>query len=170
MKVKLDTVGTAFLFPARIVFKGHGRAPRIDVADIGPYIDFVSIPLDGARQETVETFRRGRSNLMAETRAVAKLLRDAGVTFGFNTVANASNLGELPTMRDIAEEDGASEWQVFEYDPSGPNPTRQKPRLRLAPGQFAQATGGLSSTSGRLRVVFRTALLPPGTSCLPGVR
>jgi len=156
LKIKLDTVGTALLGPARVVFKGHGRVAKIEVDEISPNVDFVNIPLDGARQKTVENFRRGRGNLLAETRAVARLLRDAGITFGFNTVANTSNLDELPAIRDMAEEDGASEWQVFEYDPDGPNPTRQKPRLKLAPGQFANATRGLESTSGRLKVTCKS--------------
>jgi MoaA/NifB/PqqE/SkfB family radical SAM enzyme len=156
LKVKLDTVGTALLGPARVVFKGHGRVAKIDVGEIGAHVDFVNIPLDGARQETVESFRRGRGNLLAETRAVARLLRDAGITFGFNTVANVSNLDELPAIRDIAEEDGASEWQVFEYDPGGPNPTKRKLRLRLAPGQFAERTRDLESTSGRLQVACKS--------------
>jgi MoaA/NifB/PqqE/SkfB family radical SAM enzyme len=156
LKVKLDTVGTALLGPARVVFKGHGRAAKVEVDDISPHVDFVSIPLDGALQETVGNFRRGRGNLLAETRAVARLLCEAGMTFGFNTVANAGNLHELTAMRDIAEEDGASEWQVFGYDPTGPNPTRQKSRLKLAPGQFAESTRDLESTSGCVKVVCKS--------------
>jgi MoaA/NifB/PqqE/SkfB family radical SAM enzyme len=156
LKIKLDTVGTALLGPARIVFKGHGSAAKIEVDEISPHVDFISVPLDGARQETVGNFRRGRGNLYAETRAVARLLRNAGITFGFNTVANTSNLDELPAIRDIAEEDGASEWQVFEYDPDGPNPTKQKSRLKLAPGQFAAATRNLAPASGRLKVACKS--------------
>jgi hypothetical protein len=63
LRVKLDTVGTALLGPARVVFKGYGRAAKIEVDVIGRHVDFVSLPLDGARQETVERFRRGRGNL-----------------------------------------------------------------------------------------------------------
>lgn len=163
LKVKLDTVGTAFLVPARVVFKGRGRVAKIEVDEISPHVDFVNIPLDGACQETAENFRRGRGNLFAETRAVARLLRNAGVNFGFNTVANTSNLDELLAIRNIAEEDGATEWQVFEYDPNGPNPTRQKPRLKLAPGQFAQGTRDLASTSSRLRVVCKSLQDRAGT-------
>jgi MoaA/NifB/PqqE/SkfB family radical SAM enzyme len=163
LKVKLDTVGTALLGPARVVFKGRGQIAKIEAAEIGPYVDFVNIPLDGARQETAEKFRRGHGNLFAETRAVATLMGAAGINFGFNTVANASNLIELPMIRDIAEEDGAPEWQVFEYDPSGPNPSRQKSQLRLAPGQFALVTNGLESTSGRLQ-----ESRSPSRSILPG--
>jgi MoaA/NifB/PqqE/SkfB family radical SAM enzyme len=156
LKVKLDTVGTALLGSARVVFKGRGRVAKIEAAEISSHVDFVNIPLDGARQETAEKFRRGRANLFAETREVARLIRAEGIKFGFNTVANASNLNELPMIRNIAEEDGAAEWQVFEYDPSGPNPTTRKSQLKLEPGQFALATSDLESTSGRLRVVCKS--------------
>lgn len=90
----------------------------------------MNIPLDGASQKTIANFRRGRAHLFRETLAVASLLCEAGVSFGFNTVANASNLDELEDIRDIAEAAGASEWQVFEYDPDGPNLTSKKPRLK----------------------------------------
>jgi MoaA/NifB/PqqE/SkfB family radical SAM enzyme len=156
LKVKLDTVGTALLGPARVVYKGRGQAEKVEVCAIRPCVDFVSIPLDGACQETVARFRRGRPNLLAETRAVARLLRSAGIPFGFNTVANASNLGELPAMREMAEEDGASEWQVFEYDPDGPNPTNLKSRLVLAPGQFAERTSDLALASSNMKVACKS--------------
>jgi hypothetical protein len=83
-------------------------------------------------------------------------MRNAGVSFGFNTVANTSNLAELPGIRDIAEEEGATEWQVFEYDFNGPNPSVKKPALRLAPGQFDEATSGLASTSGKLKIACKS--------------
>jgi hypothetical protein len=56
----------------------------------------------------------------------------------------------------MRSEDGANEWQVFEYDPNGPNPTKQKSRLKLGPGQFAEGTRDLESTSGRLKVVCKS--------------
>ncbi|MFA5003761.1 MAG: radical SAM protein [Candidatus Saccharimonadales bacterium] len=156
MKIKLDTVGTAFLDDVPIVYKGRGIASKVEVTEIAPHVDFVNVPLDGSKQETVAHFRRGRANLLAETKAVAGLLRKAGIDFGFNTVANARNLDELPAMRDIAEEEGAVEWQIFEYDPDGPNPTNKKSSLQLAPGKFDQATKDLVSTSGRLRIVGKS--------------
>lgn len=152
MKVKLDTVGTALLGDAQIVYKGRGTASKVDITEIAPHVDFVNIPLDGAKQSTIANFRRGRANLLQETRAIAGLLREAGVSFGFNTVANASNLDELPAIRDIAEEERASEWQVFEYDYEGPNPTNKKSSLQVPEGAFTASTNGLLSTSGNLDI------------------
>lgn len=156
LRVKLDTVGTAFLEAAPIVYKGRGTAEKVDVTDVAPHVDFVNIPLDGATQNTITNFRRGRANLLNETRAIAALLRSAGVTFGFNTVANARNVHELEAIRDIAEEEQAAEWQVFEYDSDGPNPSSKKPALRLGQGQFEAATRNLVSTSGNLKVVCKS--------------
>lgn len=153
MKIKLDTVGTALLGDSRIAYKGKGTASKVEVTEIAPHVDFVNIPLDGARQETVANFRRGRAELLNETRAVASLLRNARVEFGFNTVANTSNIDELDAMKDIVEEEGASEWQIFEYDPSGPNPSRKKDSLRLNPGQFDEATAGLVTAKDNLKIV-----------------
>ena len=155
LKIKLDTVGTAFLGDTRVVYKGRGEITKVDIADIASNVDFVNVPLDGSKQATIVNFRRGRTNLLSETRAVARLLHNAGVSFGLNTVANATNLSELPAIRDIAEEEGAAEWQVFEFDPTGPNPSGQKLKLCLEPGQFDDATKGLISTSGNLKVVCK---------------
>lgn len=152
LTVKLDTVGTSFLGDSQIVFKGRGTSPKVSVEDIAPYVDYVNVPLDGASQETVGTFRKGRPDLFNEARTIARLLRTAGVPFGYNTVANTSNIDELAAIRDIAEEDGAAEWQVFEYDPKGPNPTSQRDKLKLAPGQFAVGIQGIESTPGGLKV------------------
>lgn len=152
LKIKLDTVGTNLLGDAAITYKGKGTASKVAVTDIAPHVDFINIPLDGAKQETVARFRLGRANLFHETRAVAGLLRNAGVVFGFNTVANTTNIDELEAMQAIVEEEGASEWQIFEYDPSGPNPSRKKDSLRLAPGQFDEVTAGLEATD-TLRIV-----------------
>lgn len=155
MKIKLDTVGTAFLGTAQIVYKGRGLASKVEVSDIAPHVDYVNIPLDGSTQETITKFRRGRVNLLAETRLVAGLLRDAGVTFGFNTVANSTNLNELYAIRDIAEEEHASEWQIFEYDTEGPNPSSMKTTLKLETDQFKEATKNLASTSGNLNIICK---------------
>jgi MoaA/NifB/PqqE/SkfB family radical SAM enzyme len=153
IKIKLDTVGTNLLGDSAIAYKGKGTASKVEVTEIAPHVDFVSIPLDGARQETVAKFRLGRAELLKETRAVASLLSNAGVEFGFNTVANTSNIDELGAIKDIVEQEGASEWQIFEYDPSGPNPSRKKDSLRLKLGQFDEATAGLVTAKDNLKIV-----------------
>ena len=58
-------------------------------------------------------------------------------------------------MQAIAEEEGAAEWQVFEYDPEGPNPTNRKAALRLGEGEFDEATKGLVTTSSKLKIVCK---------------
>jgi MoaA/NifB/PqqE/SkfB family radical SAM enzyme len=152
MKIKLDTVGTPLLGETRIAYKGKGTVPKVDIEDISPHVDYVNLPLDGANQDTIANFRRGRNDLFNETRQIAAILRGAGVVFGFNTVANATNITALNQIRDIAEEEKATEWQIFEYDDEGPNPSSKKGGLRLEPGQFDAATTHLESTSGKLSI------------------
>lgn len=146
LKVKLDTVGTLLLGEAPAIFKGKGTNGGVSVEDIAPHVDFVSTPLDGASQETIHHFRRGRANLFSETRIVASILNDAGVAFGYNTVAHKRNIHELRSIQDIVVEDRASEWQVFEYDPTGPNPSRYKNELGLEPGEFDLAVSNLEAS------------------------
>jgi MoaA/NifB/PqqE/SkfB family radical SAM enzyme len=127
----------------------------VSLEDIAPHVDYVNIPLDGASQETVGQFRRGRANLFEETRTIAGLLRDAGVAFGYNTVANTSNIHELKKVRDIAMQDGATEWQVFEYDSDGPNPSNKKEKLRLPGGAFKEATTDLDAGNELLKITCK---------------
>lgn len=155
MKVKLDTVGTAFIGDARVVFKGRGVVPKVNISDLAPHVDFVSIPLDGASNETIGQFRRGRPNLFEETGIIAGILQDAGVIFGINTVANTANIGELEEVKAIAEAVGASEWQIFEYDPTGPNISRSRDSLKLSPGEFEAGTDKLTSGTGNLKIVSK---------------
>jgi len=156
LTVKLDTVGTLFLDNAPIIFKGKGLARRVSVDDIAQSVDYVNIPLDGASQPTVNRFRKGRPNLFNETRLVAGLLRDAGISFGYNTVANKSNLQELADIQATAIEDKATEWQVFEYDPTGPNPSRQKSLLALGEGQFEEYTRQLVTLHSDLKITCKS--------------
>lgn len=154
-RVQIDTVGSAFLGRQRIIYQGtrgiasaRGEAPGVDINGIAASSDLISLPLDGASDKTINYFRKGRANLLSETRAIASLLHKAGVNLGVNTVLHRQNIHELNDMRRIVTELGASVWQIFEYDASGPNPSSKKADLELAYGskQFMQATQELEST------------------------
>lgn len=146
-KIKLDTVGTALLGESRVVFKGKGTNSGVDVASIKDNVDNVCLPLDGIDQETIAKFRKGRRTLFQETQLIAGVLKDAGVSFGFNTVVNAANLHQVADIGRVASRLGASEWHIFEYDDSGPNPSRHKERLRISHEQFDDATAQLDKLS-----------------------
>lgn len=143
-RVKLDTVGTALLDDARIIYKGRGSKPQVDVREIKDALESVTLPLDGVNQETVASFRRGRNNLFDETQAIARLLKDAGVLFGFNTVISTANIDQANDIGMLACNLGAYEWHVFEYDSSGPNPSVHKTELSVTYEQFRAATIHLS--------------------------
>jgi MoaA/NifB/PqqE/SkfB family radical SAM enzyme len=155
-RIKLDTVGTAFYDDAQIVFKGRGVVPRINIESVKDTLESVTLPLDGVDQETVWYFRRGRKNLLEETKMVAGLLAIAGVTFDFNTVVNAKNVKQIDEIGKLAEDTGASTWHVFEYDTSGPNPSSHKENLALDNGQFDAATKEFDHyTTGGMRIDVR---------------
>lgn len=149
MFVKLDTVGTALSNPVRAIYKGRGMRPQVPIEVIKPYVDYISIPLDGSRQTILQHFRKGRPELFEETLEVAEMLRSAGMRFGINTVANAANINDLENIKEIAEGSGAQELQIFEFDYEGPNPSTKRDILRLAPGRFATAAATLKTQSSQ---------------------
>lgn len=156
LRVKLDTVGTSLLGDARIVFKGKGMSSAVAVETVTPHVDFVNIPLDGASQKTMEAFRKGRAHLFDETRRIGSILRAHDVRFGYNTVVNTANIKEIEAIRVIAEEDGASEWQLFEYDPKGPNPTLHRDHLSLTHGQFDNAVSKMLPSRGTMKIDYKS--------------
>ena len=142
-RIKVDTVGTALLEDSRIVYKGRGAVPRVDIEEVKHTLESVTLPLDGVDQGTIENFRRGRKNIFEETKVIAHILAEAGVDFGFNTVVNARNKHQVKDIGRLALSLGAFEWHVFEYDPNGPNPSRQKDILRISNEEFDAAVEGL---------------------------
>ncbi|PID32252.1 hypothetical protein CR970_01545 [Candidatus Saccharibacteria bacterium] len=161
LSVKMDTVGTALLpepqeSPGhRILYQGRGFTRGVAIEDIAA-VDFVNLPLDGASQEMVGDFRKGRPGLYAETLAVAGLLRASKMPFGFNTVLHAKNIERLRCIQRVARQQGAREWQVFEYDPTGPNPTRRHAELQLTPGQFEEETQKLPDMDGAMEITSKS--------------
>ena len=161
LRVKLDTVGTAFLGSAQILYKGRGIMEAVDARDIAPYVDHISIPLDvwGTADDPVDPapalFRRGRPKLFEETQLIAKLLQDAGISFGINTVANASNIHKLQKIVDISERMGASEIQIFEFDPEGPNLSSKRNELILSEGVFRDATQDLRASNSEMKIICK---------------
>lgn len=142
-RIKVDTVGTALLEDSRIVYKGRGAVPRVDIEAVKHTLESVTLPLDGVDQGTIENFRRGRKNIFEETKLIAYLLAEAGVDYGFNTVVNAQNKHQVKDIGELALSLGAFEWHVFEYDANGPNPSRQKENLRISYEEFEAATAEL---------------------------
>lgn len=156
-RVKIDTVGTSLLEDSMIIFKGRGLTPRVDIDAIKDSVESITLPLDGADQETIEYFRRGRKNIFEETKAIAHLLTEAGVKFGFNTVVHAKNSDQVKEIGDLALSLGAFEWHVFEYDTTGPNPSRQKEVLRIDYEDFEAATQNLGQMAlDGMRLDLRT--------------
>jgi MoaA/NifB/PqqE/SkfB family radical SAM enzyme len=162
---RLDAVGTSFLDPdeaagpgPRIIFKGKGFMPLHNPADFTDHVSRIHIPLDGASQRTAQAFRKGRPNSFEEAFIIADKISAAAIPLGIHSVANQVNIGEFPEMYQlIANRTAATEWRVFQFDPTGPNPSGHSERLALGPGQFEAMTASMDEhivASRGLRVMF----------------
>jgi MoaA/NifB/PqqE/SkfB family radical SAM enzyme len=136
LSVKLDTVGTALLDDASKLFYGQGEVPKIAIDDIARYVEVVGLPLDGSRDATVQEFRVGRPNLIDEIRQSVALLTHAGVRVCINTVVHRLNIHELNEIQSLVTTMGADQWQLFEFQPTGPLGSRNAEALELASGVF----------------------------------
>ncbi len=145
--LQMDTVGTAFLGETAVLYKGvapHATVPRVDLKSIASRLDLLSLPLDTTHQSSL-AFRKGRPHLFEETLEIARLVKDADVSLGINTVVTAANIARLLDIREVVEDLRASAWQLFQYDPLGPNPSLKKDVLQVSDEQFIAATKPIES-------------------------
>jgi radical SAM protein with 4Fe4S-binding SPASM domain len=84
-----------------------GRVARAKAAGI----DSFSISIDGL-EATHDSIRGARGSWRSALEAVDRL-RDAGITFGFNTHINRLSMPELPALADLLVEKGGIAWQVM---------------------------------------------------------
>ena len=148
LAVKLDTVGTALLGAADVIFYGAGIAPSVLLDDIVPYIAVIGVPIDGATQATVHRFRKGRPALLQETIEIVRILKEASATVCINTVVHRGNVNELDDIRDLVVSTRADRWQLFEFQPIGPLAGRNAERFELSSGEFARSTAKLTMNIG----------------------
>ncbi len=102
--IKLDTVGTTLVRSSHTVFyKAGPPLPRRDVNTLLALVDQISIPLDGASNETVASFRKGRTKLFEETLEVLDALdrSDNRAEMVINTVLHSGNQAEIDRIAEI---------------------------------------------------------------------
>jgi heme b synthase len=81
-------------------------------------IQRISISLDGAREETHDSFRGVPGAFKGALRGL-KFAREAGVEFQINTTVTKHNVAEVPQLLDLAIELGAAAFDVFLLVPTG---------------------------------------------------
>jgi MoaA/NifB/PqqE/SkfB family radical SAM enzyme len=165
LTIKVDTVGTALLADAPKVFFGEGIAPKVRIRDIAPYVHTLGFPVDGASETTCEHFRTGRSRLLEEVLKAVVAAKKEKIRVTINTVATRENIGELSEMLVLISGTGADEWQIFEFQPSGPLGSRNGHHFILEPGVFDDAVAGIKAqtTSSGLRIVSKSRAQREGT-------
>ncbi|GEM_PF-861235 len=146
-RINLDTVGTALLGDARTAFFGQYDVRQVDPVRLAHLVDLIGIPLDGASQQSVSRFRRGRPELYHELLRTIDVLDRAGATLCINTVVHRGNVDEIPDIVPVIRPfTSIVRWQLFQFAPTGPLGFRNRadyvletPRFRIAAGRVADA-------------------------------
>lgn len=117
--IKLDTVGTSLLLDAKTLSREADTVRRREAAALIGKLDQVAIPLDGASNESVARFRKGRAGLYDETLNILETLDSLPARIMINTVAHAHNATEFPAIADaLARFKRIELWNVFQYTPT----------------------------------------------------
>lgn len=136
--IKLDTVGTSLLADAATMSREADIVRQRNVAALVAKLDHIAIPLDGASNEAVTQFRKGRANLYDETLAILDALDALSARVMINTVAHARNIAELPAMVEVLARFGCIElWNVFQYTPSDQAHGKANAHFALTDSTFA---------------------------------
>lgn len=165
--VRLDTVGSALLpnigrLP--IVFMGSGTSPAYSARKLKDKVSLVNIPLDGAEETTAQLFRHGRrGKLVQEAQVIASEISAAGIPLGFNTVVHNQNKDELEQMARMIRSARASQWRLFEFDPTGPNNPQGREDLVMPYGLFGERIEDLRNLVGDDLEIFAGSLENRGT-------
>jgi hypothetical protein len=113
-----------------------------------PLLNWIGIPLDGWSNESVTFFREGRPRLFDETLEILGLLSEFDTPIGVNTVVHQRNYDGLDRIEEALGSFRVSEWQLFEYRPSGPMSFRNRNDFMLRPGHFAELSAAFSGVRG----------------------
>jgi MoaA/NifB/PqqE/SkfB family radical SAM enzyme len=157
LRIHLDTVGTAFLGPARIRFMGTGSVGRVPADEVAAVSDLIGIPLDGSTDAVQQQFRRHAT--VASQLEVLSLLSRVGARICVNTVVHAGNTGDLAAIAGLlGEATGVMEWQLFQFMPIGPLGHRNRERFLISEADFQRAVAATRDHApGHVRIAAKSA-------------
>ena len=139
--VNLDTVGKAFLAPAKMAFYGDGEISQVDMFALRGSVDLLGIPIDGPSDAVIGAFRISRTgSMLADGLTLIRMSAEHRMSTCVNTVLHRQNVAFLPELAEVIANSGAKKWQIFEFQPIGPLGSRNASLFRLEPGEFAAAT------------------------------
>ncbi|GHG00068.1 hypothetical protein GCM10018777_08290 [Streptomyces albogriseolus] len=156
LRIHLDTVGTAFLGPARIRFMGAGTAEHVPADDVAAVTDLIGIPLDGSTDAVQQQFRRHAT--VASQLAALSLLDKAGARLCINTVVHAGNTEDIaPIAKLLGRYTAIREWQLFQFMPIGPLGHRNRERFLISNSDFERAAvTAREDAPGNVRVTVKS--------------
>ncbi|MFE2725020.1 radical SAM protein [Kitasatospora sp. NPDC059327] len=155
--IRLDTVGTNFLGPARIRFMGTGTADHVSAAEVAAVTDLIGIPLDGSTDAIQQQFRRHAT--VSSQLAILAQLEEIGAATCINTVVHAGNTDDLAAMAELLRGyTCVREWQLFQFMPIGPLGHHNRNRYLVNGTDFEQAAKiARENAPGGLTVVAKRA-------------
>lgn len=135
--IALDTVGTPLLDSANTIFFGQHKIEKINAGILSKYVDLIGIPLDGASNEVIQSFRKGRANIFEEQIRIIELLEKANAKICINTIVHKQNIDDLlnlvPLMKNFKN---INKWQFFQFMPIGPLGFRNRELFWIEEDQF----------------------------------
>lgn len=145
--LKLDTVG--------VTLRGDSVGALLEM------VDWLGLPLDGARNETIGLFRAGRPRLFDETQALLAAIdaRGGRAQVVINTVVHAHNLRELPAIGDrLARHPSVVHWNLFQYTPTDQSREQANRWFALDERAFLDACASVREgiAAGRFTIAART--------------
>lgn len=137
--MNLDTVGTPLLGAASTLFFGRGSVEQVDAQQLASLVDLIGIPIDGASNETVASFRAGRPDLLDEQLRVVETLSAQDAALCINTVVHRANMGDIPSILNlIGRYPSVVRWQLFQFTPSGPLAYHNRATYAVADQTFSE--------------------------------
>mmetsp|Transcript_29143 Transcript_29143/g.41016 ORF Transcript_29143/g.41016 Transcript_29143/m.41016 type:complete len:431 (-) Transcript_29143:488-1780(-) len=86
---------------------------------VGKHLSYIGIPLDGATQDQIETFRRGKRDVLQVTLSKLSMLDDYTIPVKINTVVHSKNIGQLDHVATIIQQHRCvTDWYLFQYWPT----------------------------------------------------
>ena len=163
-EIKVDTVGTGLLDRSR-PRGGAATVVRSRLNNLIDDADYVGIPLDSVSGNRSAAFRRGRPELLAETRAILDAFdrHERGRRVIVNTVAHRGNLAEIPQMHmEIARHPSVVCWNVFQYTPTDRVPDEVNVALSIGDLEFSELSRDVAqqplgrADASQLRIQFES--------------
>ena len=161
-RISLDTVGTPLLGNAQTIFYGRHAVGQVDIQMLASLVDEIGIPVDGATEQIIQAFRKGRQNFLSEQLSILSLLNDVNASICVNTVVNQFNIVSLNSILDLLSPFNAvKKWQLFQFIPSGPLGFKNRLKYEISQEAFVVAMESLQiyaeSKHNTIKIDYKTS-------------